>query len=64
MMIIKIHSSSPTFFGELALFTNTKRTADIHANSFCIADVLTRTSWNKLKSIYPNLENEILDNLH
>ncbi|OQR97338.1 Voltage-gated Ion Channel (VIC) Superfamily [Achlya hypogyna] len=48
------------FFGELSLFTNQVRTANVATATFCILHMLTRTHVQRVLRAYPEFEEQIL----
>jgi len=44
----KIDKVAPNYFGEVALFCKTKRTADVIAFNFCTVECITRIDLNKV----------------
>ncbi|EQC29465.1 hypothetical protein SDRG_12713 [Saprolegnia diclina VS20] len=49
------------FFGELSLFTNQVRTANVTTATFCILHMLSRTHVQRVLRAYPEFEGQILD---
>ncbi|KDO24719.1 hypothetical protein SPRG_10253 [Saprolegnia parasitica CBS 223.65] len=49
------------FFGELSLFTNQVRTANVTTATFCILHILSRSHVHRVLRAYPEFEGQILD---
>ena len=47
------------FFGEIALLSSSRRTADVEAEDYCFVEVFTRKSLNKLEKTFPGIKNRI-----
>jgi CPA2 family monovalent cation:H+ antiporter-2 len=55
----KIHLGPGDFFGEMALLTGERRTADVTAIDYCLFLVLTKTDFDNFIARYPHLRQTI-----
>jgi len=51
----KIYLEKGSYFGEIALIANSKRTTDVNAYEFCILDTFSKTDYNNLKIEFPDI---------
>jgi CRP-like cAMP-binding protein len=53
-----------SYFGELALITNSRRTATVRARDFVVCDVLTKEDYNDLLIAFPSMKNKLRDGVN
>jgi CPA2 family monovalent cation:H+ antiporter-2 len=55
----KIHLGPGDFFGEMALLTGARRTADVTAIDYCLFLVVTKDDFDKFIAHYPELRGKL-----
>lgn len=58
-----MRKDAPNYFGEVALFCKSKRTADVVAINFCTVECITRTQLNQVCDTYEGMGQRLKSNV-
>jgi CRP-like cAMP-binding protein len=60
---LKFTNNAPSFFGEISLFRDCERSADVVAMTFCVAETLSKQNLDWVCSLFGDMKQRLMKNV-